>query len=153
MVVASSCSDRCGSVAAVLLYKVQFSSKGPVMMWKGLVFLWNPVGKGCSDVPNLRFYLGRKCLAPPPGWSISQWDDGILSVMQWDSVAINRRYLLEGGWVVEKIKSTAPPGLTDGDRIQTFGPILLCKPNIVTGVSDKHLCQVLFYPCFPAFPA
>ena len=83
-------------VEAVLLYKLQFSCKGPVMMWKGLVFLWNPVEKGFSDVPDLRFYLVRKCLAPPPEWSISQWDAVILSVPQWDSMAISRRYLPTG---------------------------------------------------------
>ena len=105
--------------------------------------------KGCSDAPNLRFYLGRKCLAPSPGWSISQWDDAILSVVQRDSMAINRRYLPEEGWVVEKIKNTAPAGLTAGDRIHTAGHILLCKQRQtwiigMVRVSLGHKVLILF---------
>ena len=31
-----------------------------------------PLGKRCLGASNLRIYLGRKRLAPPPEWSISQ---------------------------------------------------------------------------------
>ena len=79
----SPCNDRCDSVEAVLLYKVQFPSKGPVVMWRNPVFLWIPVEKGAPLVfQNLCFYLGKKCWALPPGWSNFQWDEVILSVTQ-----------------------------------------------------------------------
>uniref|UniRef100_A0A8C3VCN9 Nuclear respiratory factor 1 NLS/DNA-binding dimerisation domain-containing protein n=1 Tax=Catharus ustulatus TaxID=91951 RepID=A0A8C3VCN9_CATUS len=74
------------------LYKVQFPSKAPVGMWRNPVFLWSPVEKGAPFVSQtLCFYLGKKCWALPPGWSNSQWDAVILSVPQWDSMAMSRK--------------------------------------------------------------
>ena len=101
MMVASSCSDRCGSVGAVLLYKVQFPSGAPVVMWRNLIFLWSPVEKGATLVSqNLCFYLGKKCWALPPGWSNFQWNEVILSVTQWDSMAMSRKWLAGGRLVL-----------------------------------------------------
>lgn len=80
-------SDRCGLVETVVCRRVQFSSGGPVTMWKRSGFPLRSSGKeGCLGSPNLSLYLGRKGLAPSAGWGISQWDDVILSVIQWDSV-------------------------------------------------------------------
>ena len=87
MVAASSCSDRCDSAGAVLLHKVQFLSGGPVRMWRSPVFLWSADGKKASLVSqNLSFYLDKKGLTFSPGWSNAQWDEVILSVIQWDSM-------------------------------------------------------------------
>ena len=64
--------------------------------------------KGCLGVPHLSFHLGRKCLAPPPGWSISQWD--FISQAVGHNGPLTEDIYLEEGWVVENIKMTAPPG-------------------------------------------
>ena len=84
-------------VGAVLLQKVQFPSGGPVVMWRNLVYLWSPEEKGATFMSqNLCFHFSQKCWALPPSWSNFKWDAVILSVPQWDSMAISRK-LLSGG--------------------------------------------------------
>ena len=128
-----------------------------------LVFLWESSGKG------LIIYR-LECLAPPPGWSISQWDDVILSVTQWDSMVHYQKIppWREGrSW--KKRKNTAlrdfnywainriyPPGFmrdgswkrwtlphlvsADGDRIHTSGYIWYCSLSH-SGRFSKPLSQ------------
>ena len=66
--------------------------------------------KGYLSVPKPLFHFGRKCWALPPGWSNFQWNAVILSVTQWDSMAISKRYLPGGRMGCEKINNNALSG-------------------------------------------